>query len=242
MAKQSLTNNDFLIRAKSIFGDKYDYSLTEYKNKRIKIKIICKEHGVFEQLPLHHLNGNECRKCYNKQLLLTTKEFASISSKIHNNKYDYSNVEYINNKTKIKIICPKHGMFEQSPRHHLSGSGYKKCYSSKGEEKIRLFLEANKIKYESQKTFDECISERKLPFDFYLPKQNILIEYDGKQHFEESSIWNKSKNKYEKTIKHDLIKNKFAKTNKITLIRIPYTKFNKIEELLNGYLLSYSNT
>lgn len=233
MAGKSLTTNDFLARANLVFGNKYDYSLVQYKNKRTKIKIICKKHGVFEQLPLHHLNGNDCAKCHYEQLALNKDEFISIASKIHYNKYDYSNVIYVNNKIKIKIICPKHGVFEQSPRHHLSGCGCKKCYSSKGEERIRLFLESNKFKYEIQKTFDGCINKRRLLFDFYLPEKNILIEYDGKQHFEKSSIWNKAKNKYERTVQNDKIKNKFAKNAKITLIRIPYTDFFRIEEILS---------
>ena len=58
---------------------------------------------------------------------LTKQEFINKASKIHNNKYDYSNIEYKNISTKIKIICPIHGEFEQSPSKHLIGQGCPKC-------------------------------------------------------------------------------------------------------------------
>jgi len=119
------TTEEFIEMAKSIHGDRYDYSLVEYKNNKTKVKIICPVHGVFEQKPIHHLRGHGCHECGDKRL--TTKQFIEKVKSIHKDKYDYSLVEYKNNKTKVKIICPVHGPFEQRPNDHLRGRGCFKC-------------------------------------------------------------------------------------------------------------------
>jgi very-short-patch-repair endonuclease len=123
---KKLTTEEFIKKAKKIHGDKYDYSLVDYKKSHSNIKIICPTHGIFNQLPNNHLGGKGCIKCTNKEKL-NTKIFIDRSNNIHNNKYDYSLSEYKNNKNKIKIICPTHGIFEQKAYHHLDGIGCPKC-------------------------------------------------------------------------------------------------------------------
>jgi len=122
-----LTTEIFIKRSIVIHKNKYDYSLVNYKNSRTKVKIICPIHGEFEQLPNNHLTGQICNECFKKSKLLTNEIFIKRSNIIHNNKYDYSLVEYKNNKTKVKIICPIHGEFEQQPSKHLGGGGCRKC-------------------------------------------------------------------------------------------------------------------
>jgi hypothetical protein len=106
--------------------------LVEYIGSKTKVKIICKEHGIFEQRPESHLIGQGCRFC-NYEILsennrFTTDEFIKRSLEIHGDKYDYSLVEYKNIYTKVKIICKEHGVFEQSPNaHYASGCGCKQC-------------------------------------------------------------------------------------------------------------------
>jgi very-short-patch-repair endonuclease len=112
------TNNEFINECISIHADLYDYSLVNYINNKTKVKIICKEHGIFEQTAKDHLN-----KCRSNN----TNNFISRSKDIHSNLYDYSLVNYINNKTKVKIICKEHGIFEQNPSNHLLGSGCPTC-------------------------------------------------------------------------------------------------------------------
>ena len=123
---KKLTTEEFIEKSKKVHGDRYDYSLVEYKNNNTKVKIICSKHGVFEQTLKNHLNSN-CPKCSNNNIKLTKKDFIKKSREIHGNKYDYSLVEYKNNHTKVKIICPKHGFFEQIPYSHLNGFSCKKC-------------------------------------------------------------------------------------------------------------------
>jgi hypothetical protein len=122
-----LTTDEFVEKAKQVHGDKYDYSKTEYINMRTKICIICSEHGEFWQEPRHHLNGIRCPKCAGTKKL-NNKEFIEKAKEIHGDKYDYSKVRYINNKTPICIICAKHGEFWQTPSSHINAkTGCPKC-------------------------------------------------------------------------------------------------------------------
>jgi len=117
---------NFIKEAKKVHGDKYDYSKVEYKNNSTKVCIICPEHGEFWQTPNHHLQGHGCPICKNVKKS-NTDEFIEKAKKIHGDKYDYSKVEYINNHTKVCIICPVHGEFWQTPKNHLKGQGCNKC-------------------------------------------------------------------------------------------------------------------
>ncbi len=116
--QRRLTAEEFIRRAREIHGDRYDYSLVEYRNIDTSVKIICPEHGVFKQRPYDHLNQKGCSGCANNQQL-TTEEFITHAREIHGDRYDYSLVEYVSNKIIVKIICPEHGIFKQRPDMHL---------------------------------------------------------------------------------------------------------------------------
>jgi hypothetical protein len=115
----------FLNNAKNKHGERYDYSLVEYVKSSIKVKIICPEHGIFEQRPNDHLYYG-CGMCGGTKKL-TTDDAISKFKDIHGERYDYSLVEYVNSASNVKIICPEHGIFEQKPNNHLMGKGCKKC-------------------------------------------------------------------------------------------------------------------
>ena len=118
-------NIDIINIFKKIHNNNYDYSLIEYTKTTKKLKIICPEHGVFEQTFNTHKKGHGCPKCVG--LNKSNEEFILEAKEIHGNKYDYSNVEYVNSTVKINIICPIHGNFKQTPSAHLQGSGCPKC-------------------------------------------------------------------------------------------------------------------
>jgi hypothetical protein len=126
-----LTTEKFIIQAKAVHGDKYDYSLVEYTLKQNKIKIICPEHGVFEQRAGQHKNGSDCPRCAlgkrGKKRTKTTEQFIEEAKAVHGDKYDYSLVEYTGCFNKVKIICSKHGEFEQAPNDHKKGSNCPLC-------------------------------------------------------------------------------------------------------------------
>lgn len=125
------TTETFIAEAKLIHNNQYDYSMTEYKGNKTKVQIICPYHGLFEQSPHHHLNGIGCIKCGFQKTKdarkLPIETFTEKANQLHNDKYDYSKVNYVNTKTKVQIICPNHGLFEQTPNNHLSGKGCQQC-------------------------------------------------------------------------------------------------------------------
>ena len=102
-----------------------------------------------------------------------------------------------------------------------------------GESYVRIYLENHKINFEKEKWFPDCRDQNPLPFDFYLPKLNTIIEFDGRQHFDEVDHFHYS---LETVQKHDSIKNNYCHDHNINLIRIPYTKMNKIDDILNNKL------
>ncbi len=133
---------NFIEKSKKIHGDRYDYSLVEYVNNSTKVKIICHTHGMFEQIPAKHTRGSNCPSCVinmrkEKNNNYYSKHFIEISKNIHNNKYDYSLVEYLNNNTKVKIICPIHGVFEQLPSNHSKGANCPSCVSDSRKKRMK---------------------------------------------------------------------------------------------------------
>lgn len=121
----------FIERAIKKHGNKYDYSKVEYLNSQTKICIICPEHGEFWQVPAGHVRGYGCPLCSNQNKnndkRASVNDFVRKAIKKHGKKYDYSKTEYINARTKVCIICPKHGEFWQLPFSHLNGRGCPIC-------------------------------------------------------------------------------------------------------------------
>jgi hypothetical protein len=224
----------FIEKAKKIHSDKYDYSQVEYVDNKQKIKIKCNTHGIFEQIPNTHLLGGGCKMCANEGNRLTNEEFIQKSKEIHGDKYEYNKTNYTLSKNKVIITCKEHGDFEISANTHLSATGgCSKCDTSKGENTIMKILNNYSILYEMEKKFLGCVYKRELPFDFYLTEYNVLIEYDGKQHFKPINHF--GGHEYLEKIKHrDSIKNQYCQTNNIPLLRIRYDE--NIEEKLTEFL------
>ena len=132
-------------------NNKYDYSLVEYIKGNIPVKIICPEHGIFEQSLQNHKNGAGCIKCH-KNIILNNDKTLNQFKEIHNNKYNYSLIDFTSSNQKIKIICPIHGIFEQTVKQHLKGYGCKKCTIQKQflskEKVISQFEEIHNNKYD----------------------------------------------------------------------------------------------
>lgn len=116
----------FIIKARKVHGDFYNYTLVDYKNNHSNVTIMCPAHGCFEQLPCNHLSGKGCPFCANN-VRLSTEEFIAKAIDVHGTKYDYKDVKYNGNRVSVKIICPVHGSFKQVPYAHLSGNGCPVC-------------------------------------------------------------------------------------------------------------------
>lgn len=230
---KKLTTSDFIEQAKKIHGDKYDYSKVIYKGYEIPVCIICPEHGEFWQTPHTHLSNHACPKCrytkaWDTRGRITTEDFINEAKKVHGNKYDYSQVVYKNNRVKVKIICPEHGEFWQTPPQHLRGNGCPICSESHIEKEIRMFLENFKINFIYEKHFKE-LGHRS--YDFYLPDLNYAIECQGIQHFEPVPFFGGIP-KFKKQIESDKIKEEYCKNNGIGLIRVTTREFLKYSKSL----------
>jgi hypothetical protein len=139
----------FIEKARKVHGDRYDYSLVDYKNNKTKVKIICKEHGVFEQRPDMHLHQQQgCPTCANKNVNINT--YLERFKIVHGDRYDYSLVEYKDCDTLVNIICRIHGIFQQSPYNHSKGQNCPTCIGrNKTNEKIiKEFKEIHGDKYD----------------------------------------------------------------------------------------------
>ena len=234
---------EFIKKAKKVHGDKYDYSKVNYIGSKIEVTIICPEHGEFKQRPNDHLNGIGCPKC-SGHVKLTTEEFIKRAREIHGDKYDYSKTNYVNMRTKVTIICPKHGEFEQTPQGHLNGDGCPKCCSSTLENYIRYILDKYNIKYIEQKTWDWLVFINHQILDFYLPEYNCCIECQGIQHFMSVPFFdqyesfekrlNKDSNKQKLCLEHgiriyyfsDIIKNNISEN-----FKYPYQVYEDFDEM-----------
>lgn len=226
------TTEEFIIKAREVHGWKYDYSKVEYKSKNEPICIICPEHGEFWQMPSTHLKSKHgCPKCFSKsngyKKRLTLESFIKSAEKIHNDKYDYSKVDYKNTETKVCIICPEHGEFWQTPHNHISKKqGCPFCNESHLVKEIKQFLVDNDIDFEQEKTFNWLKYKKKMRLDFYLPDYNIAIECQGEQHFKKFR-WEKDEKNLNIRIKRDKIKKELCEQHNIKIKYYSYKNFNE---------------
>ena len=203
-----LDNVEFIKSAIKVHGNKYDYSLVVYINSATKVKIICPIHGIFEQLPNNHLSQKQgCPLC-GGGIKSNKEEFIEKSNKIHGS-YDYSLVKYINNNTKVDIICIEHGIFKQTPHNHLNNQGCPKCGIRNRRLKNIQNIEYNKLNgfqlipgfnKKACKIFDDIsltegiqiqhamnggeyyIKELGYWVDGYDPINNVVYEFDERHH------------------------------------------------------------
>lgn len=217
----------------------------DYVNSETPLKILCRKHGII-YCNAAHINNNKhiCPQCAwdslakeRKYSIDKVKKF--IESK--NNNVVLNPEEYINAKIQnLKVLCGKCkvNIFITSLDVYMRPATRCICKScacieSAAEERIRHFLESQDINFIPQYTFKDCRDKNVLPFDFYLPDYNKIIEFDGEQHYRLAGFGGKS---YESTVKHDKIKNEYCEKNNIDLLRIPYWNENDIEDILKKEL------
>lgn len=182
-----VTTESFIERSKLVHGDRYDYSQVIYNGAHTKIKIVCREHGLYEQNPTNHLSKQGCPKCgLESQALARSSQaklkFKERASHTHNNKYDYSLVDYKNSHAKVSIICTEHGIFEQTPGNHINGMGCPHCaYNEKGFTRSKFIDKCIKnnnglgILY-----ILECFNEQEKFFKIGITSLSIKRRYNSK--------------------------------------------------------------
>lgn len=246
--KKRKSQQEFIEQCYHKHGDVYDYSSIVYKGVNEHINVICKKHGEFKILAGNFLSGQGCVKCSNEKMsqdrLMKIDEFTQKARLVHGDVYDYSKVDIKKRCSKVTIICPVHGEFNQRYSSHLEGVGCPKCKMSHLERDIKMYLDKNNIKYEQEKTFEWLKNKSHMFLDFYLPDYNIAIECQGEQHYRDVSKWFKSSG-FDNTVRLDILKRKLCMDNNVTMfyftdkgilnkaeITIPENTFTKKSELL----------
>jgi Zn ribbon nucleic-acid-binding protein len=235
---RTITQEQFIKIARGVHSNKYSYDMTKYKKSHTKVIVTCKIHGDFNTTPVSFLKGTGCAKCgVDAAKLKQTTPLEKVIEKIkltHKNRYTYNFDDYKNSRSKIKIICKKHGEFIQQIHEHIAGSGCPRCYESKGEMKVAEVLELFKVKYVTQKKFEGCISDKGIlmPFDFFIPSWNLAIEYDGMLHFGLGRFKGDSLERLAQTQRNDELKTTWCLKNSVDLLRIPFTKFKEIRKII----------
>lgn len=214
-------------------------TVNDYVDLHMNIEFMCPKHGYQTMMLDNFLRGHKCRDCSYEERAKNlrhdieyVKEYIeSINGNKLLNPEDYKDA--VTRNLNIKCAC---GNIFTTSFVNYSKHGVDTCYScsckeSVGEEHIRKYLEVNKIEFIQEKRFIDCRDNKPLPFDFYLPNHNLIIEFDGRHHFEE-----KGRGNYEITVKHDKIKNQYCEDNNINLLRIPYWDGNSIEDIISKQL------
>lgn len=215
MGKAS-TKDVFIQKANKVHNGKYDYSRVNYVNSRTKVIIVCPKHGPFKQLPSSHIQGNGCPMCMRewtqehkdnlakssrKSRGITTEEWVRRAKEVHGNKYDYSQTEYVNQRTNVKIICPVHGTFSQKADSHIRGSGCKLCgqISSVNNHTDHTWSDVQR-----QKVADTCMSK--------YGATRYLDSDEGKKKMSRIRNTNEFRRKMKDIISSDVVQNKMRHT------------------------------
>lgn len=236
-------NGLWLQREEKINKIKKYYNIidTKVKNTHTYYKIKCKQCGHVRETTLNNIikhlkcgcktgvyknrNGqqfiNECNKYYNNELELVGK--------------------YINQTTKVLIRHKPCGMiWLVRPADIIHGKSHcPKCrtYESLGAKRIKDFLKLNNIDFEQEKK----LNNSKQRFDFFLPKYNLAIEYNGKQHYYFIPFFHKTQKGFKEYQDRDNKKYQYCKKNKINLLIISYKEDNNIEKILSQYLNKFND-
>ena len=225
---------------------------TEFASCAHDIDFICEKHqdkGAQHITYGHMLEGKGCYWCGREKTEQAHRDMVSIQQKIDicsENGLEYIGFNYENSLLNIEFICTKHRdigvqtMRYQNMRRGICGCRYcakeKGIVKSKGEQEIIDILQQYDIDFVEQKIYHDCKDINYLPFDFYLPSYNILIEFDGEQHYFPVRFHGMNEqdanNNFVYVKRHDEIKNEFCNQHNIPLVRVPYTERGNIELFL----------
>lgn len=224
---------------KSIRGDVFTL-YNKYKGARTPINHICNKcNNLYKQRPYAHLRGQSCPLCRCKEQHINQRKSPKEYDKwLENNTNIICLDSYINAMTKINHKCLQcNKVFKVNPHNVKNGKGCPYCKQPHGEKFIQSYLDKHNIVYESQKKFHDLKDKTYLSYDFYLPKQDILIEYQGLQHFRSISFDSKNYTDLEKQQYHDKLKRDYAINNDYTLLEPTYKL--DTQEKVNKYLGKY---
>lgn len=217
-----LTEDEFVRYAKDVHGDKYDYSLCHYEQKKGKVQIVCPKHGPFHQVAQKHLSGQNCPKCSRSPICgaskMTREQFVLESSKAHKDRCDYSLVQFNSIRDKVTIICKAHGPFQQEAHSHMKYKmGCPRCgfnVSLAGDNWLDSFNDPSIIREEILR-----INGRKFKVDGFNPNMKTIYEYFG-------SFWHGHPSRFNPNDRHPFLKTTYGELHKKVLDRISYFESN----------------
>lgn len=226
---------DFVKRVKAAVGDEYEV-LGDYIDSNTVILMKHNRCGLeYRVRPANFLYGQRCPSCavsdYGLTRRKTHSQFVGEVRALVGDEYAVTG-KYVGSETKIKIRHETCGFeYEIKPNNFLNGRRCPKCGESRGEKKIFDYLTNKNIDFVRQYRISDCRGKKyPMAFDFAIPDKDIMIEYDGIQHFEPVAIFGGVRG-YNETVKRDKIKSNYCVENGIKLVRVPYTVENLCEFL-----------
>lgn len=247
-------------RAKEIHGDKFDYTETTFEKKEyhgkmrwVLANIKCPVHGYFDSRPeVHVVQKCGCPTCAGFFNFVPVEErkarWVARCQKKYNDRFDYSQFEYVDNDTKGIIICREHQhAYEQTPWAHLrDAGGCPFCNGSEGEVHIRTWLENHDIQFIPQYQIpnENLFCKRQyLVSDFWLPDYNLFIEMNGLQHYKYIAHFHDGKGRWtfeDQQIRDETFR-KYCQDHRYNLLEIKYDQINKIPQILERTLKKYAH-
>lgn len=235
------SNEDFLEEVSRLVGDQYTV-ISPYINAKTQITFRHEECGhEYLAEPSTFLKGHRCPQCAVQRKRKGAAQFASEIERLVGDEYSVIG-DYVNNRTFIDLRHARCGeVYRVRPSNFLMGDRCRRCSESKGERAIREFLLERSIPFSPQFRISDCRNLRPLPFDFavHLTEGDVLVEYDGRQHFEPVSFGGdatRTLRDFERTQRTDRIKTAYCLANGIMLIRIKHTQINEIARILTEAL------
>ena len=228
------TQKEFIDKLQEIYGDLYDYSKVEYRNRSSKIILICKKHGEFTKSATDLINKKTgCPFCNiekkAERYRLGKDNFIKKANDIFHGLYDYKNVVYVNNTTKVEILCKKHGSFLCTPHNHLKGRGCPICKSESYvyEDRLYNFLKTIFDEKEIIRQYKDGWLTNNKSLDFFIPKYKLCIEHQGSQHYYLTRYEGDNNDKLKKRIQNDIDKYNECISNGVNILYFTY-ELNKI--------------
>lgn len=218
--------------------------ISEYgKDNDDFITVRCRKHGTVIRTTPHRLNANKfcCRQCYIEDKSKRIRErhaakFIQFLEEHYSGIYDISEVEYVNNRTKVKLVCPIHGEFYLTPNKIMSRlDGCPYCHESKLEKEVDRKLKHEGVTFERQRTFPWLIDKANMFLDFYIPERNLAIECQGEQHYDErhGTLLAPTEEDFYALVKRDKLKKKLCEEHGIKLIYVVADKPKNEEKIVN---------
>ena len=240
IGRKKVPFEEFLRRAREKHGDKYDYSKVEYKTLKDDITIICPFHEEFTQIAQNHTDGCGCPQCATDDQTMKTSEFLELASDILDAFEFHIEGDYLPATKEFEIVCKKcnHKFFKDRRgilNHPICPNCSIKSYT--GENKIKRFLNENNIQFSFRKTYPDLRDVDPLSYDFYIPFLELLIEYNGIQHYKWVPFFQPTIEHFHKQQIHDKMKLDYANKNGIKFEIIHYKENveNRMKEILKKY-------